>query len=332
MDLRTTWLGLPLAHPIVAGASPLADDLDAVKRLEAAGAAAIGMFSLFEEQIARELEAAEAHAGEHSDAYAEAASFLPHPADYHVGPRAYLDQVRRIKGAVGIPVVASLNGTTASGWQDYARAIEDAGADALELNIYLLATHPEVDAAHVEDRVVDVAAAVRSSVRIPLAVKLSPFYSSLPNLLRRLAEAGVDGAVLFNRFYQPDIDVDALDVTPSLHLSDPSELLLRLRWLAILRGRVPLQLAASGGVHGPVDVVKALMAGADTVQVVSALLRHGPAHIGVLRDGLEAWLREREYSSVDQLRGSMSLEHCPDPEAFERGNYMRVLHTWRPGR
>lgn len=329
MDLRTSYLGLSLPNPLMAGASPLVDDLDVVRRLQAAGAPAIVMHSLFEEQIRSELAATAAQTELHHDAYAEALSYFPDPAEAWLGPKAYLRQIMKIKGAVDLPVIASLNGTTDGGWTRYARQIEEAGADALELNLYLLATRPEIDAAHLEDRVLDVVGAVREAVRLPLAVKLSPFYSSLPNLARRLAGAGVGALVLFNRFYQPDIDIDNLEVSPKLVLSDSSELLLRLRWLAILRGRTPLQLAATGGVHTPADVVKALMAGADVVQTVSALLKHGPEHLAVLRTGLESWMREREYASIDELRGSMSLERCPDPEAFERANYARVLQTWR---
>ncbi len=329
MDLRTNYLGLSLPHPLMAGASPLVDDLEAVRRLEAAGAGAIVMHSLFEEQISGELHATSAQVDSHHDAYAEALSFFPDPGEAWLGPRAYLRQIMKIKATVDLPVIASLNGTTASGWTRYARQIEEAGADALELNVYLLATRPEVDAAHVEDRVLDVVGAVRSAVKLPLAVKLSPFYSSLPNLARRLEQSGVQALVLFNRFYQPDIDIDNLEIAPKLVLSDSSELLLRLRWLAILRGRTGLQLAATGGVHSPTDVVKALMAGADVVQTVSALLKHGPGYLSLLIEGLERWMRERDYKDIGELRGSMSLERCPDPEALERANYTRVLQTWK---
>lgn len=332
MDLTTNYLGLRLDHPLIVGASPMVDDLDQVRRLEGAGAAAIVMRSLFEEQISREIEAAASHSLAHDDAYSEALSYLTDPVGTLVESRAWFDQLRAVRKAVKIPVIASLNGTTAHGWVKHAREMEEAGAAALELNIYLLSTRAEDDAAHIEDRVVEVAEAVLAQVKIPVAVKLSPFYSSLPNLVRRLGQRGVSGVVLFNRFLQPDIDVEALEAVPTLRLSDSGELLLRLRWLAILHGREPVQLALSGGVHTPVDAVKGLMAGADVLQVVSALLKNGPEHIGLLRDGLEGWMREHEYESLDQLRGSMSLLRCPDPEAFERANYMRVLHTWRPGR
>lgn len=328
MDLSTRWLGLRLPHPVVVGASPLLEDLDEAKRLEDAGAAAMVMHSLFEEQIEAESRASHLTFDRHHNAYAEALSFFPDPGEYHLGPRAWLQQLRRLKATVGVPVIASLNGTTASGWVRYAKLIEEAGADALELNVYLLATDADHDARHVEDRVVELAQAVRDATRLPLAIKLSPFYSSLPALVRRL-EGTAQGLVLFNRFLQPDIDVEELEVRPRLVLSTSNELLLRLRWLAVLHGRSPLPLACSGGVHTPVDVVKALMAGATVVQVVSTLMKHGAGQVGLLRDGLATWLAEHEYQSLDQLRGSMSLARCPDPEAFERANYARTLTAWR---
>jgi dihydroorotate dehydrogenase (fumarate) len=329
MDLATTYLGLPLAHPLITGASPLVDHMDLVRRLEDAGAAAITMHSLFEEQLAMDA-AATRHALE-AQAYShpEAESYFPLAADYALGPDEYLEQIHRIKAAVRVPVIASLNGVTGEGWTGYARLIEQAGADALELNMYVVAANPIESGGAIERRLLDTTAAVRSSVELPIAVKLSPFWSSVSHLAASLDGVGADGLVLFNRFYQPDIDVDELDVVPRLRLSDPSELLLRIRWLAALSGRVRASLAASGGVHGVGDVVKALMAGADAVQIVSALLAHGPEHLLVLREGLERWMEEREYASIAQLRGSMSLARCPDPRAFERGGYMRVLQTWR---
>lgn len=329
MDLTTRYLGLTLPHPIMTGASPMVEDLDVVRRLEDAGAAAIVMHSLFEEQIEAESRASQLTFDRHHNAYSEAMSFFPDPGDYSLGPRAWLHQLRRVKAAVKIPVIASLNGTTPAGWVRYAQLIEQAGADALELNVYLLATNPEISGAQIEDRVVELAASVRDTTRLPLAVKLSAFYSSLPNLVRRLEGVGVNAVVCFNRFLQPDIDIEELEVKPKLILSTSAELLLRLRWLAILHGRTALPLACSGGVHTPQDAVKALMAGAQVVQVVSGLMRHGPEHIGVLRDGLGAWMTERNYASIDELRGSMSLAKCPDPEAFERANYARLLTTWR---
>lgn len=329
MNLATNYLGLSLPHPFMTGASPLVEDLDVVRRLEGAGAAAIVMHSLFEEQIEAESRASQLTFDRHHNAYSEAMSFFPDPSDYHLGPRAWLQQLRKVKRAVNIPVIASLNGTTPSGWVRYAQLIEDAGADALELNVYHLAGNPDITGYEVENLVVDLATAVRETTRLPIAVKLSPFYSSLPHLVQRLQRVGVNGVVLFNRFLQPDIDIEELDVTPKLVLSTSNELLLRLRWLAILHGRVGLPMAASGGVHTPQDAIKALMAGAQVVQVVSALMKHGPEHLGVLIDGLAAWMTERNYTSIDELRGSMSLARCPDPAGFERANYAKLLAAWR---
>ena len=330
MDLTTTYLGLPLAHPLITGASPLVDHLDLVRRLEDAGAAAITMHSLFEEQLSAEQAATWRQLDAHSDAHAEATSYFPQTQAFALGPDQYLDQIRRIKDMVSVPVIGSLNGTTGRGWTDYARAIEQAGADALELNIYMVATDPRVAGQAVESRVLEAARLVRAAVKIPVAVKLSPFFSSIAHLAAQLDEAGVDGLVLFNRFYQPDIDIELLDVSPQLRLSDSSELLLRVRWLAVLAGRVRASLAASGGVHTAADAIKAIMAGAHAVQLVSVLLQHGPERLLVLRRELERWMEDREYASITQMRASMSLDRCPDPAAFERGNYVRLLQTWRP--
>jgi dihydroorotate dehydrogenase (fumarate) len=329
MDLSTTYLGLHLPHPLMPGASPMVDHLDTVKRLEDAGAAAIVMHSLFEEQIVQEQLATIHFLELHNDWYAEALSYFPRPSEFTLGPEQYLDQVARIKAAVSIPVIASLNGTTVGGWVNYARKIQDAGADALELNVYYMATNPSEPARFVEDRTLDIVRAIKRSITIPIAVKLSPFFSSLGHFAAELASAGVDGLVMFNRFYQPDIDVELLDVVPRLELSTSSELLLRLRWLAILSGRVKASLAVTGGVHTALDAVKALMAGADAVQMVSALLRKGPEYLGVVRRELERWLEEHEYDSLQQMRGSMNLVRCPDPSALERANYIRILQGWR---
>jgi dihydroorotate dehydrogenase (fumarate) len=329
MDLSTTYLGLSLSNPLITGASPLVDHLDLVRRAEDAGAGAITMHSLFEEQLSAEQIATWRALDEHDEAHAEAASYFPRPAEFALGPDKYLEQLRKIKDAVRVPVIASLNGTTGVGWTDYAKSMEQAGADAIEVNVYAVATDPDITGAAVEQRVIDAAGLVRAAVKIPVAVKLSPFYSSLANLARRLEGTGVNGLVLFNRFYQPDIDIELLDVTPKLKLSDSSELLLRVRWLAILAGRVRLSLAASGGVHAAEDAIKAIMAGADAVQLVSVLLQHGPERIRVLRRAIEAWMEERDYESLAQMRGSLSLDRCPDPAAFERGNYVRILQTWR---
>lgn len=329
MDLSTSYLGLNLPHPFMTGASPLVDRLDLVKRLEDAGVAAITMHSLFEEQLLLEQKANMRHVVSHEESFAEALSFFPDRDDYRLGPDEYLEQIRRIKATVDVPVIASLNGSTGAGWVEYARLMEDAGADALELNIYFLATDFDSPGVEMEQRVVHIARMVKDAVRFPVAVKLSPFFSSLSNLTRQLDTVGVDGLVLFNRFYQPDIDVETLDVAPRLLLSDSSELLLRLRWLAILSGRLNCGLAVTGGVHTGLDAVKAIMAGADAIQVVSAVLQHGPSQLKKMREELEHWLEDHEYQSVQQMHGSMSLLRCPDPAAFERANYTRILQTWR---
>lgn len=330
MNLKTKYLGFDLPHPFFPGASPLVDDLDMVRRLEDAGAAAITMRSLFEEQIVGEELATVRALEQPAESFAEALTYLPEPEDFALGPDAYLEQLQRIKGAVSVPVIASLNGTTRGGWLEFARLIRQAGADALELNVYELVTDPMESGEDVEQRTLEVVFAVREAVGdLPIAVKLSPFYTSLPNFARRLDRTGVGGLVLFNRFYQADIDVEELEVERSLHLSDSSELLLRLRWLAVLEGQVRADLAASGGVHQVEDAVKALMCGADAVQVVSALLKAGPARLAHLKAGLAEWLEAHEYENLDQLRGSMSLARCPDPHAFERANYMHLLQSWR---
>ena len=329
MDLRTEWLGLKLDSPLMPGASPLGDSLDAVKRLEDAGASCIVMRSLFEEQIERELGGWAAAVEGTAYNNAEAASYFPKPGEFSMGPDQYIDQLRTIKAAVGVPVIASLNGVTRRGWLTYAKTLEEAGADALELNVYYLATDADESAAAVERRTLDIVKAVKGAVKIPVAVKLSPFFSSLPHFARELELVGADGLVLFNRFYQPDIDVEQLMAAPTLQLSDPTELLLRLRWLAIVQPSISAPLAVSGGVHSALDAVKSVMAGASAVQVVSALLKHGPEHLKVIRVEMERWMEEHEYSSLTQMRGSMSLAKCPDPNAFSRANYMRILQGWR---
>lgn len=329
MDLTTKYLGLKLAHPLMPGASPLATDLDTVRRLEDAGAAAIVMHSLFEEQIAMEQAAELGNVDAHDESFAEATSYFPRPEGYRLGPDDYLALLARVKAAVKVPVIASLNGVTQGGWLSYARQMQQAGADALELNVYYLPTDPAVTSAQVEDTAVEMVKEIKKSVTIPVAVKLGPFYSSLPHFAQRLGAAGADGLVLFNRFYQPDIDVEELETRRTLQLSDSDELNLRLRWLAILSGRVRPALAVSGGVHTTTDVVKAVMAGADAVQVVSALLRQGPAHLKTLRESLAKWLEEHEYESLAQMRGSMNLAKSPDPQAYERANYIHVLAGWR---
>jgi len=329
MDLSTTYLGLNLSHPIMPGASPLVDEIDTVKRLEDAGASAIILRSLFEEQITREQLGMVHHVLVHEESFAEALSYFPKPDEYAFGPERYLEQIQRIKAAVRVPVIGSLNGTTPQGWLSYAHLIEEAGADAIEINFYHVATDARETGADVERRLLEVVRLVKDAIKIPVAVKLSPFFSSIPHLAQQLDALGADGLVLFNRFYQPDIDPEALETTPRLHLSTSSEVLTRVHWLAILSGRLKASLAASGGVHTGIDALKTIMAGAHAVQVVSALLQQGPQHLGVILGELRRWLEEHEYDSLRQAQGSMSLLRCPDPEAFERGNYMRILQGWR---
>ena len=329
MDLSTTYLGFRLPHPLMPGASPMVDSLDTVQRLEEAGAAAIVMHSLFEEQILQEQWATIYHMDVHAESFGEALSYFPRPGEFALGPEQYLAQIARIKKAVHIPVIASLNGTTAGGWVEYARRMEEAGADALELNVYYLATDPEEPAATVEQRTLDILRTVKQTVSIPVAVKLSPFFSSLAHFATELDVAGADALILFNRFYQPDIDIEQLEVTPKLELSNSSELLLRLRWLAILSEKVRCSLAVTGGVHTALDAIRAIMVGAHAVQMVSALLRRGPAYLRTVLDEMSTWMEDHEYTSLRQMQGSMSLARCPDPAAFERANYIRVLQGWR---
>ncbi|MBI5445629.1 MAG: dihydroorotate dehydrogenase-like protein [Deltaproteobacteria bacterium] len=328
MNLSTKYLGLDLAHPLMPGASPLVDDLDTVRRLEDAGAAAIVLNSLFEEELTnqqfREVQDVEAA----EETYAEALSYQTRRDEYQrkgIGSDQYLELVRKVKESVSVPTIASLNGVTVGGWLEYASQCQEAGADALELNVYLLATEPDETGATVEDRIVGVVKAVRSTVSKPIAVKISPFFSSIPNLARRLKEAGAEGLVVFNRLYEPDIDIETLEALSKLKLSDSSELLLRLRWLAVLSGRVDLSLGVTGGVHTATDAIKAIMAGADGVQLVSALLKNGPEHLRSVREEMVRWMEQHGYESVDEMRGSMSLLKSPDPAAFARGNYMRII-------
>jgi dihydroorotate dehydrogenase (fumarate) len=330
MDLSTDYLGFHLPHPFMPGSSPLVDNLDMVKRLEDAGAAAIVMHSLFEEQIVGEELAMYDAVNVPGESYPEALSYLPDPAEFALGTHDYLEQISRIKAAVSVPVIASLNGTTPASWIEYARLIEQAGADALEINVYDLATDPLETGEDVERRALEVVTAVREAVAIPLAVKLSPFYSSLSNLARRLERAGANGLVLFNRFYQPDIDIEELEVVPKLYLSSPNEILLRLRWLAILSNQFPGSLAVTGGVHNAADAIKAVMAGAHAVQMVSVLLRRGPETLVRIRADVERWLQAHDYESLKQMQGSMSYARSSNPKGFERANYMRILQGWRP--
>jgi dihydroorotate dehydrogenase (fumarate) len=328
MDLSTNYLGIRLAHPLVPGASPLADDLDTVKQLEDAGAAAIVLRSLFEEQITREQEAMHHHWGSHDDAFAEALTFFPSPDTFVLGPDEYLNHVQRVKQTVRIPVIGSLNGMTPGGWLSYARMIEQAGADALELNVYHALTDVETSGSEVERQTLEMVRQVKRELKIPLAVKLSPYFTAFAHFARQLDSAGTDGLVLFNRYYDPDIDVEELNVLRTLQLSDSSELPLRLRGIAALAGRIKASLAITGGVHTALDVVKATMAGAHVTQMVSALLKNGPGHLKQVRSDLGTWMEKNEWPSLDEMRGNMSQERIPNPQIYDRANYMMMLQTW----
>lgn len=328
MDLSTQYLGFRLPHPFIAGASPLSGNLDSARRLEDAGAAAIVLSSLFEEELVSEQLATHHALEESAESFAEAQTYLPSRSDLAFGPEEYLEHLQAVKAAVAVPVVGSLNGTTAGGWLDNACLIAQAGADALELNIYRVVTDLEQSAAEIEDTTVAMVGKVVAELNIPVAVKLSPFYSALPHFAARLDRAGANGLVLFNRFYQPDIDIEALEFAPTLHLSDSSELLPRLHWLAILSGRVSASLAVTGGVHTGVDAIKSVMAGAHAVQMVSALLRNGPPHLQTVREEMERWMEEHAYESLQQMHGSMNFLHCPNPTGLERTNYMHILKSW----
>ncbi|MBP1690721.1 MAG: dihydroorotate dehydrogenase 2 [Bacteroidetes bacterium] len=329
MDLSTTYLGLRLKNPIVPSASPLSRTLDGIKRLEDAGAAAIVMYSLFEEQIHHEAAELEHYLSYGTQSFAEALSYFPETAEYNLGPEEYIEHIRKAKEAVDIPIIGSLNGISTGGWIQYARKIQDAGADALELNVYYIPTDAKLAGEVVEQRYLDVLKAVKSTVTIPVAMKLSPFFSSMANMAARLDAAGVNGLVLFNRFYQPDLDIDALDVVPNVTLSTSQAVRMPLRWIAVLFGKIKASLAATSGVHGAQDVVKLVMAGADVTQMCSALLLHGPGRITEVLEELDRWLIEHEYVSLKQMRGSMSQKSVADPSAFERANYMKALNRYK---
>ncbi len=329
IELATNYLGLQLKHPFVPGASPLVDNLDTVRQLEDAGASAIVMRSLFEEQIEMDWRGVDSLMLSHEESSAEAISYFPRAEEFALTPDRYLEHIASIRAAVDVPVIASLNGVTPGGWVSLAESMQQAGADALELNIYQLPADTEVSGSEIEDTVVRLLDTMLGRITIPVAVKLSPFYSSLPNFAKRLAASGASGLVLFNRFYQPDINIEDLEVAPSLHLSDSSELLLRLRWMAILESIPNLDFSLSGGVHTGSDAVKALMSGATTVQMVSCLLKNGPGYLEKIITEVRDWMAEHEYASVKELRGCMSYRKCPDPGGYERANYLRVLQTWR---
>lgn len=325
IDLTTTYLGLKLASPLVVSASPLSRDVDGVRRIEEAGASAVVLYSLFEEQLRQEEMDLDYHLNAGTESSPEALTFFPQPSEFHTGPEGYLKHIRKAKAAVKIPIIASLNGTTLGGWTKFAGEIEKAGADAIECNIYAIPTDAKVTAADVEKSHLDIVRAVKNTVTIPVAVKLSPFFSNLSNFAHRLDDTGADGMVLFNRFYQPDIDLEELEIRPNVLLSTQQALRLPLTWIGILHGRVRASLAGTGGVHSAEDVVKLLMVGANVTMLCSSLMRHGVNHLRHVERELREWMEEHEYESVAQMQGSMSQLRCPDPTAFERSQYMRAV-------
>lgn len=328
MELQTKYMGLTLKNPLVASPSPICARLDLLRQLEDHGASAVVLHSLFEEQLNLDSKELDRHLSHTAEGHAEALSYYPELDDYKLGPDSYLEHIRNAKGSLGIPVVASLNGVSSGGWVRYAKLMEEAGADAIELNEYYIPTDPDETGADVEAMYVQLVRDVKASVKIPVAVKIGPFFSSTANMAKRLKEAGADALVLFNRFYQPDFDLDNYTVTPNLVLSDSGELRLRLRWVAILHGRVDIDLAVTGGVHTAEDAVKCMMAGARVAMMTSALLRNGIRHLRTVREGMVHWMDEHGYDSVEMMQGAMSQRSCAEPAAYERANYIHVLGSY----
>lgn len=329
MDLTTRYLGLQLKNPIVPSASPLSYTIDGMKQLEDAGSAAIVMYSLFEEQIAHETSELLHYLSQGTESYGEALSYFPDVQQYNTGPEEYLELIKEAKDKLRIPIIGSLNGVSVGGWTAYAKKIEEAGADALELNVYYIPTDPKITGPEIEKQYTDLLKSIKKSVRMPIAVKLSPYFSAMANVAKSLTDAGADGLVLFNRFYQPDIDLTTLEISPSVNLSTSQEMRLPLRWIAILYGHIKASLAATSGIHDAEDVIKMLMAGADVTMMCSALLKHGPDHIEKVLTETEKWMVENEYSSVTQMKGSLSQKSVADPAAFERANYMKSLYSYK---
>ncbi len=329
MDLGTTYMGMKLKNPIVHSASPLTENIDTIRRMEDAGIAAVVMHSIFEEQITLESRELDHYLEYGTESFGEALSYFPDLETYKTGPEEYLEKIAEAKRAVHVPIIGSLNGVSTGGWIDYAKSIEQAGADALELNIYYIPTDPELAGAEVEQMYVDVVTDVKKSVSIPVSVKIGPFFSAMANVAHKLSEAGADALVLFNRFYQPDLDLETLQVTPHIVLSTSQELRLPLRWVAILYGRVPVDFGITTGIHTRDDVLKGLMAGAKVTMITSEILKRGAGRITDLVAEISAWMEEHEYQSVTQLLGSVSQKNCAEPAAFERANYMKALHSWR---
>jgi dihydroorotate dehydrogenase (fumarate) len=329
MNLETNYLGLKLRSPIVPSASPLSEEIGQIKKMEDAGAGAVVLHSLFEEQLRLESHELHHHLTAGTDSFAEALTYFPEPEEFKLGPEEYLEHIARAKQAVQIPVIASLNGSTIGGWTNYAAQMQQAGADAIELNIYYIPTDPMVPAGVVEKNYADILKSVRAAVSIPVAVKLSPFFTNFASMAKQLDDAGANGLVLFNRFYQPDIDLETLEVTPNILLSTPMAMRVPLRWVAILYQHLNASLAATSGIHRAADIIKMLMAGADVTMLCSVLLRRGIEHIRVLETEIRRWMEEHEYESVEQLKGSLSQKNCPDPAAFERAQYMRAITSVR---
>ncbi|MGA3104071.1 MAG: dihydroorotate dehydrogenase-like protein [Terriglobales bacterium] len=325
MDLSTKYLGLQLRTPLVASASPLSQEIGGIRALEDAGASAIVLYSMFEEQLRQEGVEFEHYLNAGTESSPESVTYFPQSTEFHVGPEGYLNHIRKAKQAVSVPIIASLNGTTLGGWARYAKQVEQAGADAIECNIYFLPTNTEILGSEIENIYADIIREVKLAVQIPVAAKLSPFFSNFANMAKKLDQLGTDGLVLFNRFYQPDIDLDELEIKPSVLLSSPQELRLPLTWIGILYGRVRANLAATSGVYSAEDVIKLLMVGADVTMLCSALLRHGIGHLRHVEEGLRRFMEDREYESVKQMQGSMSQLRCPDPGAFERAQYMKAV-------
>lgn len=331
MDLTTNYLGLKLKSPLVPSASPLSEDLDNIRRMEDAGAAAIVLYSIFEEQIRYERYELHQALTQGTESYPEALSYFPDPAELFVGVEDYLKHIQRSKAATTVPIIASINGSTLGGWTDFAKQIEQAGADALELNLYNIPTDPEQTGAEIEQQYVDVVKAVKGAVTIPVAVKVSPFFTNFANMAQRFDAAGANGLVLFNRFYQPDIELESLEVVPNVMYSTPMAMRLPMRWVAILFERIGADLASTSGIHRGTDAIKMLMAGANVTMLCSCLLRHGIKHMRIVEQEIRDWMSEHEYGSVQQMRGSLSQKYCADPTAFERAQYIRAVgvHTLR---
>lgn len=330
MTLATNYLGMTLKNPIVASSSPLSHTVDSIRRLEDAGAAAVVMYSLFEEQITFDSLYVDYYLTSGTNSFAESLTYFPEMQSYNVSPDEYMNLIRRAKEAVDIPIIGSLNGVSSGGWTEYAALMEEAGADAIELNVYYIPTNENLTGSEVENIYLDILREVKRSVSLPVAMKLSPYFSSTANMAKRLVDEGANGLVLFNRFYQPDIDLEALEVVPRLILSNSSELRLPLRWVAILYGRLLADLAITTGIHTSEDVLKALMAGTKVTMMASELLQNGIRRIGVILEEMRSWMEEHEYESVAQMIGSMSQQHCAEPAAFERANYMKTLSSYRP--